>query len=111
MALLTRGAAVAATADEVGYSRRRLSTLVRDECGVGPKTLQRLSRFATSHALVRHAALADGVSVARVAADAGYADQSHLAREWGELAGCSPTEWLRREFPNVQAVAEQDRGA
>lgn len=104
MAMLTGGAPVAATADEVGLSRRRLSTLVRDECGVSPKTFQRLSRFATSHALVRRAALAGEVSVARVAADAGYADQAHPAREWSELAGCSATQWLRREFPIVQAT-------
>lgn len=34
LALLTRGASVSAVADQVGYSRRRLSTLVREEVGV-----------------------------------------------------------------------------
>jgi AraC-like DNA-binding protein len=102
MALLTRGAPVADAAEEVGYSRRRLSTLVRDEVGVTPKDYQRLARFATAHRLVRRAALRGRVSLAAVAADAGYADQAHLAREWRGFAGCSPTEWLRREFPIVQ---------
>jgi AraC-like DNA-binding protein len=105
MALLTRGTAVSETAEEVGYSRRRLSTLVRDEVGVTPKEYQRLARFGTSHRLLRRAALRGRVSVAAVAAEAGYADQAHLAREWRELAGCSPTEWLRREFPIVQDLA------
>ena len=111
MALLTRGSPVAATAREVGYSRRRLDTLVRDEVGVSPKTFQRLARFAGAHDRLRRAALAGEWSVAALAARCGYADQSHLTREWRELAGCSPTEWLRREFPNVQAVAGQDGGA
>ena len=105
LALLVRGAGVAETADEVGYSRRRLSTLVRQEVGITPQELRRLARFDVAHGLLRAAALAGRPSAARVAAEAGYADQAHLAREWTRLAGCSPTEWLRREFPIVQAVA------
>ncbi len=104
LAMLTRGVSVADAADDVGYSRRRLHTLVRDEVGVPPKVYQRLSRFAGAHARLRRAALAGDVSVAAVAAASGYADQGHLAREWTELAGCSPTEWVRREFPIVQAT-------
>ena len=104
MAMLTRGMPVAETADEVGYSRRRLTSLVRDEVGVAPKTYQRLARFAGARDRMQRAVLAGDVSVAAVAAASGYADQAHLAREWGELAGCSPTEWVRREFPIVQAT-------
>lgn len=104
MALRTRGVPVAATADDVGYSRRRLTTLVRDEVGLTPKAYQRLARFADAHGRLRRAALDGAVSVARVAAESGYADQAHLAREWTGFAGCSPTEWLRREFPIVQAT-------
>ena len=105
MALLTRGARVADTADEVGYSRRRLSTLVREEAGVTPQDLQRLGRFADAHRRWRACLLEGSGSVASVAAASGYADQAHLAREWRVLAGCSPTEWARREFPSVQATA------
>jgi AraC-like DNA-binding protein len=111
MALLTRGVPVGATAGDVGYSRRRLSTLVQDEVGVTPKTYQRLARFSRAHARMRRAALAGEVSVATVAAETGYADQAHLAREWTRFAGCSPTEWVRREFPIVQATGERDGAA
>lgn len=104
MALLTRGVRVAEAADDVGYSRRRLSTLVRDEVGLAPKAYQRLARFADAHDRLRRAATTGDVSVASVAADCGYADQAHLAREWSGFAGCSPTEWLRKEFPIVQAA-------
>lgn len=110
MALLTCGVPVAATADDVGYSRRRLSTLVRDEVGLTPKTYQRLARFSLAHHRMRRAILDGRVSVARVAAESGYADQAHLAREWTGFAGCSPTEWVRREFPIVQATGERAGG-
>ena len=46
LARLTRGATVQTVADEVGYSRRRLSTVVREECGVTPKEYQRIARFS-----------------------------------------------------------------
>ncbi|QDH10936.1 helix-turn-helix transcriptional regulator [Nocardioides dongxiaopingii] len=99
LARLTRGAGVAEVADEVGYSRRHLGDLVRAECGVSPQEYRRLARFERSHALVRDPA----TSLADAAARCGYADQSHLTREWVVLAGCSPSQWRHRELPSVQA--------
>ena len=96
LAGLTRGASVQAVADEVGYSRRRLGDLVRAECGLAPKELQRLGRFEASRALVGR------VPLAEAAHRCGYADQAHLSREWSALAGCPPTTWLREEFPFLQ---------
>ena len=96
LARLTRGASVQAVADEVGYSRRHLGTLVRAECGLAPKEVQRLGRFSSSRALLGRLPLAD------VAHRCGYADQSHLTRAWVALAGCPPTTWLREEFPFLQ---------
>jgi AraC-like DNA-binding protein len=96
LACLTRGAGVQEVADEVGYSRRHLSALVRAECGLAPQQLRRIGRFETSRALMGRRPL---VEVAHVS---GYADQAHLTREWVALAGCSPTTWLREEFPFVQ---------
>ncbi len=100
LAALTRGASVQAVADEVGYSRRHLGDLVRSECGVGPKEVQRLGRFQASRALLGRVPLAD------VAHRCGYADQAHLSREWVALAGCPPTTWLREEFPFLQDVGD-----
>ncbi|MCW2767421.1 MAG: AraC family transcriptional regulator [Nocardioides sp.] len=111
LARLTRGAGVQEVADEVGYSRRHLTTLVRSECGLAPKEFQRVARFETSHRLLVRAARAGRPSLARVSAEAGYADQAHLAREWSVLAGCPPTSWLREEFPFVQdSAAPEDAG-
>lgn len=96
LAGLTRGARVQDVAAEVGYTRRHLATLVRAECGLTPKELQRVGRFERSRRLVGTTPLAD------VAARCGYADQAHLTREWVALAGCPPSTWLREEFPFLQ---------
>jgi AraC-like DNA-binding protein len=105
LAGLTRGEAVAEVAEEVGYSRRRLSTLVRQETGLAPKEYQRVARFQASRAVLGRKPLAD------VAVECGYADQGHLAREWSELAGCPPTTWLREEFPFLQDLAGSEETA
>ena len=51
------------------------------------------------------AGAADGPEyrLADLAADCGYFDQAHLAREFRALAGCPPSQWLAEEFRNVQA--------
>ncbi|TQK70912.1 AraC family transcriptional regulator [Nocardioides sp. SLBN-35] len=104
LALLTSGNRVAEVAEEVGYSRRRLGTLVRAECGLAPKAFQRVARLETARGLLGHRPLAE------VADACGYADQAHLTREWTALAGCTPTTWLREEFPFVQD-RDDDGGA
>lgn len=96
LARLTRGGRVGDVADEVGYSRRHLTTLVRRECGVSPKQLQRIARLQRARQLLGRLPLAE------VAVECGYADQAHLTREWRELTGCTPTTWLREEFPFLQ---------
>ena len=102
LARLTRGARVHDVAAEVGYSRRRLGTLVRDECGVAPKEYQRIARFERSRSVLARNAARGRADLAGVASVAGYADQSHLTREWTAMAGCTPTTWLREEFPFLQ---------
>lgn len=76
---------VAQIADRAGCSRQHLSRRLRAVLGVGPKGLSRLARFQTARAL---AAGADGW--ADLAAAAGYADQSHLVREFQALGGATP---------------------
>jgi AraC-like DNA-binding protein len=46
---------------------------------------------------------AGALDLAAVAAECGYADQSHLAREFRRFAGTSPSGWIAEEFPNIQA--------
>lgn len=105
LAALTTGARVDQAASEVGYSRRRLSALVRAECGVTPKAFQRIARFQRSR---RRLAVDPTGSLASLAAECGYSDHAHLTREWVALAGCTPTTWLREEFPFVQDAGAGD---
>lgn len=108
---LTRGAQVSEVADDVGWSRRHLTAQVRAECGLAPKEFQRVARFERSHILLRRAARAGRVHVADLAAATGYADQSHLTREWVNLGACTPREWLRTEFPFLQDQPDEIRHA
>jgi AraC-like DNA-binding protein len=73
-------------AAEIGWSRKRLWSRFRSQIGLTPKRAAELVRFD-------HAAhlLAAGHSAARVAAETGYADQSHLHRDVMAFAGVTPT--------------------
>lgn len=83
----TRGRArVESLAAEVGWSRKRLWSRFRFQIGLTPKRAAQLVRF--DHAAHR---LAAGHSAAQVAAEGGYADQSHLHREIMAFAGLTPT--------------------
>jgi AraC-like DNA-binding protein len=81
-------ARVEALAGELGLSERQLRRRCRAAVGYGPKTLQRVLRFG------RFLAQADAAGaerdLARIALDAGYADQAHLTRECTRLAGLAP---------------------
>ena len=66
LAGLTRGERVAEVADEVGYSRRRLGTLVQEETGLAPKEYQRVARFEASRAVLGHRPLAEVAAELRV---------------------------------------------
>ncbi len=75
-------------------SESQLRRRLRDATGFAPKVLHRMLRFQG------FLALAQGYEhpsreLARLAADAGYADQSHLTRESARLAGLSPQTLLR----------------
>ena len=92
-------------AREVALSPRQLRTLMRAEIGLSPKQLCRSFRF--DHVIAH---LAGGASnLAEVAALTGYADQSHLTREFQQMAGCSPTHWLAEERRNIQDGGHTNR--
>ncbi|MGV9759946.1 helix-turn-helix domain-containing protein [Streptomyces tricolor] len=80
------GVRVERLAAEVGWSRKRLWSRFRARIGLTPKRAAQLVRF--DHAAHR---LAAGHSAARVAAETGYADQSHLHREVMAFTGATPT--------------------
>jgi AraC-like DNA-binding protein len=86
-------ATVAASARAAGLSERQLRRRFERAVGYGPATLARVRRF--QRFLHRaHAPDAAGAPLARLAAEAGYADQAHLARECRRLAGLPPSALL-----------------
>lgn len=81
-------------AEDAGVSRRHLAKLFRAEIGTTPKIMARILRF--EHA--RHMAqTVPRLGWADIAYEAGYADQAHLAREFRELSGLSPSDLLCRD--------------
>jgi AraC-like DNA-binding protein len=79
---------VGALAREVGWSRRHLAARLRAETGLAPKAAARVIRFERACDRLRR-----GAPLAAVAADCGYADQQHLARDFRDLAGQTATDW------------------
>lgn len=116
------GLSIAAIAEEVGWSRRHLSAQLRAEVGIGPKDAARIVRFDRARRMIAAAvseptgdavaqarwAESDGpagpgsgaghrATLAEIAAVCGYADHSHLIRDFTDFAGASPTAWLRAD--------------
>ena len=89
----------------VQLSPRQLRALMIAETGLSPKQLCRQFRF---DGVV--ARLADGDrTLAQIAAENGYADQAHLTREFRQMAGCTPTQWLAEERRNIQDGGHRNR--
>ncbi|MHB1434029.1 MAG: helix-turn-helix domain-containing protein [Streptosporangiaceae bacterium] len=87
-------------AAELGWSRERMWSRFRAEIGLPPKRAARLVRF--DHAV--HA-LAAGQDPAGVAADCGYADQSHLHRDVLAFAGVIPAAVVSEPFLAVGDIS------
>jgi AraC-like DNA-binding protein len=96
---IVRGTPVRNVAAEVGWSDRHLTNRFRAEVGLRPKETARVARFDRARR-----SLHPGTLIAEVAAAHGYADQSHLVREFRALAGCTPSEWIADQFDFIQAV-------
>lgn len=92
-------------AAEVGWSRKRLWSRFRSQLGLPPKRAVKLVRF--DHAAHR---LVAGEGAARVAADAGYADQSHLHRDVMAFTGATPATVAGEPFLAVDDIAWPSRG-
>jgi AraC-like DNA-binding protein len=100
---------VADLAAETGWSARYLGAQFRAETGLSPKAGARVIRFdlARRH-LLRRQPGGGRVVLADLAAECGYYDQAHLARDFRDLAGCPPSVLLAEEFRIVQAGLEGD---
>jgi AraC-like DNA-binding protein len=78
-----------------GLTRRHLERQFRQQVGVGPKRLARITRFQYALQLL------DGTDSTQrgtlTAAACGYADQAHFIRDFKDVAGCPPMEYLLKQ--------------
>lgn len=80
-------------AEATGKSRRQFERDFLLAVGLPAKQFGVISRF--QHALTRLDAQ-PAASLAAIAADCGYADQSHMVRDFQRLGGTSPSRWPGR---------------
>jgi transcriptional regulator GlxA family with amidase domain len=80
-----------------GLSRRRFSQLFREQIGLTPKLYCRLQRFQNTLKVIASDASVDW---AQLALSAGYSDQAHLAHEFHDFAGLSPSAYLASPSPS-----------
>jgi AraC-like DNA-binding protein len=90
---------VGGLAARLGLSERQLRRRCDAGVGYGPKTLQRTLRFRR---LLE--GLDRGDDLARIALDAGYADQAHMTRECTRLAGLPPAALRQERFPKSPEI-------
>ena len=81
---------VAALSDRTGDSPRALQRLFRDYVGASPKWVIRRNRLQEVALRIEKG---EAPSLAALAADLGYADQAHLARDFKAIVGKSPRQF------------------
>jgi len=96
------GLAVEALARELGCSRRHLAARFREHVGLPPKAAARVLRFHRAVSLLRAGGAARWAEIAQ---ECGYSDQPHFNRDFRELAGTSPGEFIASLLPGGVGVA------
>ena len=97
-------------AKDLGTTVRTLERRFKEEVGLTPKRYQRISRLAKVVGM-----LGDTEDWARIAAECGFYDQSHLIDDCQEVLGDSPERFSRnvasKEALRIGLVFERNRGA
>ena len=88
---------------ELDVSRKHLAVSFNRYVGMSAKTYASIQRFVWT--LERLRSNTD-IEWSRIAAEAGYSDQSHLVRDFRRVGAASPTEYLRRFAPDRDALLE-----
>jgi AraC-like DNA-binding protein len=84
--------AVGTLAEQLGWSRKRMVVRFREEIGLPPKAVARLLRFDRARQLAEDAERPDW---ARIAAECGYYDQSHLSNDFRAVTGRTPATFFQ----------------
>ena len=83
---------VDALATRTDTSVRQLQRLFREHVGVTPKRVIRTARLQEVAVRIERGT---ATNLSRLAADLGYTDQAHLARDWKAITGRSPSDFAR----------------
>lgn len=100
-----RPPSVAALCEDLGLSNKHLVELFRRTVGLPPKVLGRVHRLQSAIASCRGRSRVDWIELAHAC---GYADQSHLIREFRSMAGTTPSRFLRSRTPDqLHVIVDQ----
>lgn len=88
-------------ADAFGTGRRQFERVFLDTVGIAPKLFSSIVRFHCAGRLIRQAP-APGMTLADIAHACGYADQSHMNRDFRRLAGMAPSAFILGDVAFVQ---------
>jgi AraC-like DNA-binding protein len=91
---------------ELDVSRKHLAVSFSRYVGVSAKSYAQIQRFVWTLEQLRNST---DVEWSRLAAEAGYSDQSHLVRDFRRIGAASPTEYLRKFAPDRDALLEPAR--
>jgi len=94
---------VSRLARQAGVSSRRIQLVFRDQVGLSPKQLLRITRFQRALRLAR---TRPELSWGRVAQLAGFYDQAHLIHDSNDIAGCTPRNLVDRGAALTEAFLE-----
>jgi len=73
------------------YSSRYINRVFNDNLGLSPKTFARYARFQRLIGMMNSS---ERFRLSGLASESGYFDQAHLSKEFKELAGITPKEYL-----------------
>jgi AraC-like DNA-binding protein len=97
----THGTSVGEVCDRLGISNRHLIRQFRETVGLAPKAYGRIDRFQR---VIEACRGRTDVSWSRIAVAHGFADQSHLIREFRRLSMVTPDAFLAARTPDQSHV-------
>jgi AraC-like DNA-binding protein len=95
---------IAVLAGRLGVTRQYLARLFAAEVGLSPKMFARVARLRRTLQRARESVTVDW---ADLAVGHGFSDQAHLAGEFRELVGLTPTRWFASERVKVPILQEE----
>jgi AraC-like DNA-binding protein len=85
-------------------SRRQFERIFAQTVGISPKLFAQIARFEHAAACIGQPLCVAAVSLADVAASAGYADQSHMTHAFKRFAQTSPYQFARENVAFLQGI-------